>query len=189
MTTTPHQGPMKRVERVLMRVTTVVAMLGGMALIGIALTTVYSILGRVVARYLAEVPLLAWWRPVRGDFELVQLGTAFAIFAFLPYTHMVRGNVLVDFFTAKLHGRGKAALAVPSNLLLTAIVGLFTWRMIVATIEFKTATFTQTSMLLSIPVWWGYVPASLFMMLYTLVALFSVWRSTGEALGAGEPAR
>lgn len=183
----PPRTVRRRVERVLLRLTTVVAFGGGLLLSAIALTTTYSILGRAISRNLPDFVLLEWWRPIRGDFELVEMGTAIAIFSCLPYTQMMRGHVLVGFLTSSLGAHGKAALAVPANLLLSVIVVLITWRMTVATREFMTADFTQTTMLLGIPIWWGYVPATLCMVLFSVVSLFTVWRSLDEALGEGEP--
>ena len=37
-----------------------------------------------------------------GDFEMVQMAVALAIFSFLPYTQLRRGNMLVDTFTSRL---------------------------------------------------------------------------------------
>jgi TRAP-type C4-dicarboxylate transport system permease small subunit len=64
----------------------------------------------------------------------------------------------------------------------------FTWRMAINTYHLYTATFPQTTMILRIPLWWGYAAATLFMALLAIVCLFTVWRSLAEALGKGEPA-
>ena len=40
--------------------------------------------------------------PINGDFELVEAGVAFAIFAFLPLCQISAGHASVDIFTAKL---------------------------------------------------------------------------------------
>ena len=173
-----------RVEAYLTAVASALAVIGGIVLILMALVTVYSIIGRALP---PGLPLLGWWESVRGNFELVELGTAIALFAFLPYTHLKRGNVLVDFFTMRASPRVKAAFAVLANLLFSAIAVLITWRMIVGTEEILTASYTQTTMLLRIPIWYGYLPSTVFMVLLSLVALYSVWRSAEEALGGGEP--
>lgn len=180
----PQRRPVRRAETALLRVSQALAVVGGVVLIALATITVYSIVGRA----LPDWPLLAWWRPVRGDFELVEMGTAIAIFSFLPYAQITRANVLVDFFTSGISQRAKSALAIPANLLLTAIAALFTWRMVVATESLMTSSYTQTTMLLRVPVWWGYLPATVFMGFLTLVAAFTVWRAADEALRDGEPA-
>jgi len=65
-----------------------VAALGGALALGVAGLVVVSVLGR-------------WFfsMPVEGDFEFVKMGTAIAVFAYLPYTQARRGNIMVDTFT------------------------------------------------------------------------------------------
>ncbi|MEX2535169.1 MAG: TRAP transporter small permease subunit [Trueperaceae bacterium] len=177
----------RTVERALLVITQAIALLGGAVLITLTLITVYSVVGRAVSRNFGDWPLLSWWGPLRGDFELIEMGTAIAIFAFLPYTQMVRGNVLVDFFTARASPRAKAGLAIPANLLFSALAILISWRMIIGTFEQLTSSFNQTTMLLRLPLWWGYMPATFFICLLALVCFFTVWRSSREAFGDGEP--
>ena len=50
--------------------------------------------------------------PVPGDFELVAIGTGLAVFAFLPWCQMTRGNVLVDFFMSAAPVRAKTVCDV-----------------------------------------------------------------------------
>ena len=169
-------------EAWLLRASAASAAFGGVALLTISAVTVYSIVGRA----LPDWPGLAWWRPVRGDFELVEMGTAIAIFSFLPYAQITRAHVLVDVFTSGASPRATAAMAVPANLLLTGIAALVTWRMAVATASLMTSTYTQTTMMLHIPTWWGYLPATAFMAFLALVSAFTVWRALDEALHEGE---
>lgn len=163
--------------------TQTVAGVGGVVLLAMAGLTVYSIVGRALPAW----PGLAWWGPVRGDFELVEMGTAIAIFSFLPYAQITRAHVLVDVATARLSPRAKAAAAVPANLLLTALAALFTWRMTLASETLLTSAYPRTTMLLSIPLSWGYLAATAFMAFLTLVAAFTVWRSVDETRHDGEP--
>ena len=172
-----RRSPLQRSEGVLLAASQGLAVAGGAVLLAIAGVTVYSIVGRA----LPDVPGLAWWRPVRGDFEWVETGTALAIFAFLPYAQMKRAHVLVDLVTARASDRTKAALAVPAQLLWAIVAGVVSWRMIVATEALMTATYTQTTMLLRMPLWWGYLPSTVCMAFLTITALFSVWRAVDEA--------
>ena len=171
-----------RVEAALLRVSAAVAVLGGIVLAGLAVTTVHGIVGRA----LPDLPLLRAWRPMGGHFELVEMGSAVAIFAFLPYTQMKRGHVRVESFTARLGPRPKAILSILADGLLSAILLLVTWRMAIGTTDLYTAPYTRTTMLLGLPLWWGRGLGSLFMFLFTLTALVSVWRSAVEfARGGG----
>ncbi len=69
-------------------VTGMVAMLGGLMTLAVALLATTSIL----LRWLAGMP-------IDGDFEYVKMATAIAVFAYLPYTQARRGNIMVDTFT------------------------------------------------------------------------------------------
>lgn len=169
------------VGRVLLRWSSALAVFGGFVLAALTLMSVYSI----VARQLTALPGLGWVGQMAGAFELVELGSAVAIFAFLPYCQMVRGNIAVDFFTAGADPRVKAALAALGNLLFTAIAAVLTWRLMLGAADMR--QYRETTMVLRVPVWWAYVPAALAMILLTVVCAYTVVRSVREAAGAGEP--
>ncbi|MGH6905736.1 MAG: TRAP transporter small permease, partial [Geminicoccaceae bacterium] len=116
-----------------------------------------------------------------GDFELVEVGMAVAIFAFLPYCQIVRGNVIVDLFTAKASPRTRALLDVAGNLIYTAIAALLTWRVALGGLEIR--GYHETTKVLRVPVWWGYVPAVLGLAFLTVVCAYTVWRSLQEYRG------
>jgi TRAP-type C4-dicarboxylate transport system permease small subunit len=167
----------ERVGRALYRAATGVAVLGGMVLFALTLLTVISVVGRV-----------AFSAPIPGDFELVELGMAVAIFSFLPYCQIVRGNVIVDLFTTRASPRTRALLDAIGNLLLTAIAALLTWRAALGGLEIR--GYHETTMVLQVPVWWGYVPAVIFLAFFTVVCAYTAWRSAKEYRGArtGAPA-
>ena len=167
----------ERVGRALYRAATGVAVLGGLVLFALTLLTVISVLGRAVLS-----------APIPGDFELVELGMAVAIFSFLPYCQMVRGNVIVDLFTTRASPRARALLDAIGNLLYTTIAALLTWRVALGGLEIR--SYRETTMVLQVPVWWGYVPAVAFLVLLTVVCAYTVWRSAEEYRGArgGAPA-
>jgi TRAP-type C4-dicarboxylate transport system permease small subunit len=156
-----------RLGRALQRAATGVALLGGLVLFALTLLTVISVVGRAVFN-----------APIPGDFELVELGMAVAIFAFLPYCQIVRGNVIVDLFTSRASTRTKALLDGVGNLLYTAIAALLTWRVALGGIEIR--SYRETTMVLQVPVWWGYVPAVAFLTFLTIVCAYTVWRSVLE---------
>ena len=167
----------ERVGRALHRAATGVAVLGGLVLFALTLLTVISVVGRVAVS-----------APIQGDFELVELGMAVAIFSFLPYCQVVRGNVIVDLFTTRASLRTRALLDGIGNLLYTAIAALLTWRVALGGMEIR--SYHETTMVLQVPVWWGYVPAVIFLAFLTVVCAYTVWRSAEEyrAARAGAPA-
>lgn len=163
--------------RALHLVATGVALLGGLVLFALTLLTVISVVGRA-----------AFSAPIPGDFELVELGMAVAIFSFLPYCQIVRGNVIVDLFTTRASTRTKALLDGVGNLIYTAIAALLTWRVALGGLEVR--DYSETTMVLRVPVWWGFVPAVAFLAFLTVVCAYTVWRSALEYRGelAGAPA-
>ena len=66
------------------------AIVGGLVLCAITLMSVASITGRA----LIGVGL----GPVPGDFEMVEVGTALAVFFFLPWCYLKGGHATVDLF-------------------------------------------------------------------------------------------
>jgi hypothetical protein len=71
-----------------------VPLVGGAVALAVAAVVVVSVLRRWL-----------FSQPIPGDFELAQIGTAVAVFAFLPYCQVVRGNIVVDTFTSGLPAR------------------------------------------------------------------------------------
>ena len=173
------------VGRALLGLSKLVAIFGGMILVAITLLTVYSVIGRelVSLGWVPELFPFSLIRPVTGDFELVELGCGVAIFAFLPYCQIVRGNVIVDFFTARSGRRTKSALSFVGDAAYSAIAIVLTWRLWLGAIDFR--NYGETSMVLRVPIWWAYVPAFAILVLLSLVCLYTAWRSACETL-AGE---
>lgn len=160
------------------------AILGGVLLAVLAGMTVVSIVGR----NLAGIPGMAWLGPVPGDFELVEIGVGMAIFAFLPYCQIVRGNVAVDFFVSRAGGNTKAWLATLGNLLYTLIAIVITWQLFNGFLE-RLGPYGETTWILGIPTKWPYLVATFNAAILAVVCAYTTARSLREALGDGEPAR
>lgn len=142
------------------------AALGGLVLMAIMLMTVASIARRGVLG-----------TPIPGDFEMVEIGSAIVVACFLPWCQVTGGNVLVDFFTMKAGARTNHALETLGDLLYLGIAGLLTWRMIHGAMEFR--QYGEQSMVLRIPVWWGFtiiIPAMALLIVAILFTLIGHWR-------------
>ena len=85
---------------IVFRLAAAIAILGGIALVAITVTTVVSVVGR------ALIPF--GFGAVPGDFELVQAGILFAVFAFLPWCHLERGHAIVAIVTDRFPVRFSA---------------------------------------------------------------------------------
>lgn len=175
--------PTDPVGRVLYRIAETVAVFGGLVLVALTAITVWSIIGRQIAGsdMLRGIPPFSWAGPVTGDFELVEIGCAVAVFAFLPYCQIVGGNVLVDFFTSRAGPRTKAFLATVADAVFTLIAAMLAWRMVLGAEDLY--RYRETTMVLRMPVWWGYVPAVAAMVLLTAVCAYTTWRRGMETLG------
>ena len=157
-----------RLESWLDRLCRWLALAGGLLLIAMTLVTVVSVSGRSLAS-----------APIPGDFELVEVGAAIAVFLFLPYCQLHRHNVVVDIFTSSLSPRVVAGLDALGSLIFAAIAGILTWRMAYGGIDMY--RYEEQTMILGLARWWGFIPIVLAGAVLTLVCLFSVVRSLFEA--------
>jgi TRAP-type C4-dicarboxylate transport system permease small subunit len=160
------------IERVLERLAAALAIAGGAVLVALTATTVISISGRALN--------WAGLGPIPGDYELVEAGTAFAIFAFLPWCQLRRGHVTVDLFLARFGPRANAAVDVVSNLLMTAVCALICWRLWLGLLDKK--AYGETTFILQFPLWWPYAAAMAGAAFAIIVSAYTVWRSLDETL-------
>lgn len=119
-------------------------------------------------------------KPVPGDYELVQMLSAMGIAMCLPYCQLKRGHVFVDFFTLWAPARIKRVLDSVAALLLAFASFLLAWRIWEGMLEMR--EYGETSMVLALPVWWGYVPSVPAFALLGITALYTFWQHLdGEA--------
>ncbi|MGR3321866.1 MAG: TRAP transporter small permease [Pseudooceanicola sp.] len=142
------------------------AVLGGIVLTLLILLTVVSVLGRsgntilhmdwveAMAPDLSQRLLDTGIGPVLGDFELVEAGIAFAIFAFMPLAQITGGHATVDIFTSALPERANRVLIMAWDVLFAVVLIVIAWRLYVG-MEGK-MRYNETTFLLQFPVWWAY---------------------------------
>lgn len=158
------------------------AVLGGIVLAALILLTGASVTGRVLNGFLHGefmqrlAPGFSDWAlglgigPINGDFELVEAGMAFAIFAFLPLCQVTAGHATVDVFTAWLGPRANRTLRA-------AIEVVFAAALIVIAMQLYEGTLSkhrsgQLTFLLQTPVWWNYAASLVGAVIAALVAVF-----------------
>ena len=144
----------------------VMAVLGGLVLTLLVLLVCTSVLGRSVGTLLhgtfmqsnfadfSNWALAVGIGAINGDFELVEAGIAFAIFAFLPLCQLSGSHATVDVFTSKFSQRTNQALQMISECLFALVLGLIAWRLF-AGMEAK-QRYGETTFLLQFPIWWAY---------------------------------
>ena len=147
-----------------------VAFAGGVVLVAMTGMSVVSIAGRTVLG-----------RPLAGDFELVQVGCAVAVAAFLPYCQLRRGNIIVDFFTVRAGPRVQAALDALGALLLAAVMALLAWRTAAGMLTVKAAG--EITMIVGFPVWLGYAAIVPSLALTALVGLVTALEALKASRG------
>jgi TRAP-type C4-dicarboxylate transport system permease small subunit len=120
------------------------AVLAGCLLTVITLMTCASLVGRNTT---------GW--TIVGDFELSGSAAGAAIALFLPWCQVRRGNIIVDFFTARASAATQAGLDRFGALLFAAVMALMTWR---TTLGGLNAWASQSgSMMLGFPEWIVYL--------------------------------
>jgi len=143
------------------------AVLAGVLLTGITLMTCVSLIGRNTT---------GW--TIVGDFELSGSAAGAAIALFMPWCQLRRGNIMVDFFTAKASPATQDRLDRLGALLLGAAMALMAWR---TTIGGLNAWKSQAgSMMLGFPEWAVYVGMVPPLVLAALIAFTQAARGFGQ---------
>ena len=144
------------------------AICAGILLILMALMSLTSIVGRTL-----------FDKPIMGDYELVQMMSAVAVAMSLPFCQMIRGHIIVDFFTTALPKRANKGLDIFASLILAIAAFVFSWRITLGMFELRENG--DASMLLNLPTWWGYAPMAPSFFLLGCAALYTAWTDiTGE---------
>lgn len=156
------------------------AVLGGIVLCAIALMTTISIIGRAF--------LFIGLRPVPGDFELVEAGTAFAVCAFLPWCQLQRGHVSVSIVSDRFSAHINRVLDLLVDLLLLATALVLTWRHLLGLIDKQ--AYGETTFILQYPIWWAYAGCLFGLSIWIIIAIFMVVHDANALLkGQGPPPR
>lgn len=145
------------------------AILGGVVLTAVILMVCLSIMGRTATSILysglvqGTMPGLANWLigtgvgPIRGDYELLETGMAFSIFAFLAWCQITAGHASVDIFTDGLRPWLKRVLQA-------VIEVVFAVALVFIALQLHDGMLAQqrrrsTTFLLQFPLWWSYMGA------------------------------
>lgn len=171
------------------------AILGGLVLTALVVLTCVSVLGRGLNTFGHSdfiegiAPGFGAWLigtgvgPVPGDFELVQSGMAFAIFAFLPICQLRGAHASVDVFTNMLPADANRWLAAFWEIVLALVILVIGWRLLIGTLDkFDTG---QTTFLLQFPVWWAYALSFFAAVVAGLVGIYCAVGRVMEQWGRG----
>ncbi len=168
------------VGRLLERVTGAFALAGGLLMVAVMMIESASIIGRGLATVLGPILPGLPIGSIPGDTEIVEVGGAVAIFAFLPYCQMTRANVFVDFFTHRLPLRARAALDLVANLLFLALSVAIAWQL--GHGAYEKWSYGDTTTVLRIPEAWPYGLSLVSAWLLAIATAYTVARSFNEIL-------
>lgn len=140
------------------------ALIGGLALLAITAITCISILGRVM------IPL--GLGPIPGDFELVQVGVGFAIFAFLPWCQINRGHAAVDILTNFFPKAVNRWIDLLAETLMGCALLVMTWKLWDGTAT--KLRYGDTTFILEIPIWWAYAACLFAAAIGCVIAIYMI---------------
>jgi TRAP-type C4-dicarboxylate transport system permease small subunit len=151
------------------------ALAGGFVLIAIIALTCYSIIGR------ALIPLDIGIGPLRGIYDMTEIGMAAAIFAFLPWAQISEAHARVDLFHWAIPKPVDRMLDLLFNAAMTAVAGFGTHRLYLG-MQDKLA-YGETTLIAQIPVWQGYAAGLVGACGFVIVAGFCTLRAARRLAG------
>ena len=158
------------------------AIVGGCVVVGLVALLTVSIGGRLMNEILHgewAASLLGKGAPwlldlgigeVRGSYEILEAGIAFAIFCFLPICQFHGAHASVDLFTARLPRRAALALAAFWEIVLTACLVLITVQLFGGVQRYFGNG--ETTLFLQFPLWWSYAASFAAAIVACVVALY-----------------
>jgi TRAP-type C4-dicarboxylate transport system permease small subunit len=138
-------------------------LLGAAVALSMGLMTTVSVITRTLFK-----------APISGDVEITQMGIALAISLCLPLCQMRAANILVDFFTQRMSRAGTRWLDAAGCLMLAAMYILLSWRTAVGAVAVHAAG--ETTMIISLPMWWAYACLAPGLALAAVIALVQAWQ-------------
>jgi len=138
------------------------AVLAGVLMTAITLVTCASLIGRNTI----GATLL-------GDYELTAVTAGAAVALFMPWCQLKRGNIIVDFFTAKLSDAANAGLDRFGALVMASMMLLLAWRTAIGAMNAYSAQ--TTTMMLGFPEWIVYTAIVPPLCLTGVIALYQAF--------------
>ncbi len=151
------------------------AIAGGLILLAIIVLTCISIAGR------ALVPLDIGIGPIRGIYDMTEIGMAAAIFAFLPWAQMRDSHARVDLFQPFMPAVLNRVLDLVFNVAMFAVAAVGTYRLYLGMQD--KLSFGETTLIAQIPVWQGYAAGLFGGVGFVLIAAFCILRSVRRIAG------
>lgn len=157
------------------------AIIGGAFLAVLIVLICVSVVGRVLNGVfhgpVAEIlPEFSKWAlamgvgPINGDFELVESGIAFAIFAFIPLCQITSAHASVDVFSTMFPAKLNGFLGMIIEIVFAIVLVVIAWQVYEATLAKH--RYGETTFLLEMPVWWAYAASFLGAVAAAIVGIY-----------------
>ncbi len=180
---------MHRLIKTLARVT---ALVGGAVLLVLIILTTLSIVGRSLNKLMhgaffseqltgvSQFVLGLGVGEIRGSYELLEAGVAFAIFSFLPICQLHGAHANVDVFTSFLSERFNRWIAAFWEVVLALVFLLIIWRLYGGMERYFGNG--ETTLFLQFPVWWSYAASFAAGVVVCIIAVYCAVLRIGEAV-------
>ncbi|MFK7762019.1 MAG: TRAP transporter small permease [Roseobacter sp.] len=164
------------------------AIVGGLVLIGLIVLSTVSITGRVLSDVIYSDVVTAVLGvglrelgigEVRGSYEVLEAGVAFAIFCFFPICQLYGAHATVDVFTAHLSERATRFLKAFWEVVLTAALLLICVQLFGGVQRYHGNG--ETTLFLQYPLWWSYAASFAASVVACFVALYCAAMRVWEA--------
>jgi len=151
------------------------AIAGGLVLLVIIVLTCVSIVGR------ALVPFDIGIGPIRGIYDMTEIGMAAAIFAFLPWAQFNDAHARVDLFSPVMPGVLNRVLDLVFNLAMFTVATVGSYRLYLGMQD--KLSYGETTLIAQIPVWQGYAAGLVGGVGFVLISAFCILRSLRRIAG------
>lgn len=148
---------------------------GGAVLLGIIILTCVSIFGR------ALLPLNIGLGPIRGIYDITEIGMAAAVFAFLPWAQFKEAHARVDLFEWAMPDKMFKVLDLLFNIAMTLVATVGAWRLYLGMLD--KLSYNETTLIAQIPVWQGYAASLVGATGFAVVSAFCVVRAIRRVAG------
>ncbi len=172
-------------HKLMMAMAKLMAILGGIVLSFLILLTCVSVLGRSLngifhGDFMTGIaPGFSKWMidigvgPVNGDFELVEAGVAFAIFAFIPLCQITAGHASVDIFANSFPKRVDKFLRAVIEVVFAAVLILIAIQLYDGMMSKR--QYGETTFLIQFPIWWAYAASLVGAVVSSIVAVYMAY--------------
>ena len=157
------------------------AICGGLVLALLIVIICISVVGRSLNGLLhgwigTVLPAVSAWLlqlgvgPINGDFELVEAGVAFSIFAFLPLCQISGGHASVDIFTSKLPSGLNRGLQMMIDIVFAIALIVMAYQLYKGMLSKQ--SYGDTSFLLQFPIWWAYAASLVGVVMAAVISVY-----------------